>query len=315
MTCVSILVVLEFGLWGPWCYGGGALMLSFNPCCFGIRSVSSQGTTPVVKLWVSILVVLEFGLWGRENTTGCISGKVSILVVLEFGLWGCTFDDNNVLKSWFQSLLFWNSVCEEAAVYDGEGKTKRFQSLLFWNSVCEVQYLSCLYESVMFQSLLFWNSVCEGWPAHWPVMGLEFQSLLFWNSVCEWGCLVLWQVGFEFQSLLFWNSVCEGQLCQVFAVDHYVSILVVLEFGLWAVMLSITRTIIDSFNPCCFGIRSVRLRPVWILSRHPEFQSLLFWNSVCELFIFATGIIINVFQSLLFWNSVCEASLIAFRIF
>ena len=37
-----------------------------------------------------------------------------------------------------------------------------------------------------------------------------------------------------------------------------------------------------------------------------EFQSLLFWNSVCELGLFITYMIREQFQSLLFWNSVCE---------
>ena len=86
-----------------------------------------------------------------------------------------------------------------------------------------------------------------------------FQSLLFWNSVCEDIRSEPEKFGLTFQSLLFWNSVC--------------------EIRCWEMALHQD----GSFNPCCFGIRSVSFcisseeRPIL------SFQSLLFWNSVCEL--------------------------------
>ena len=63
------------------------------------------------------------------------------------------------------------------------------------------------------------------------------------------------------------------------------------------------------FNPCCSGIRSVRINYVIRLREVFLFQSLLFWNSVCERAVLI-GIILRFgFQSLLFWNSVCELNM------
>ena len=134
-----------------------------------------------------------------------------------------------------------------------------------------------------------------------------------------------------FQSLLFWNSVCELVASIIPRLFYVVSILVVLEFGLWAKILEESMTTYWSFNPCCFGIRSVSFGFPVIVPAGSEFQSLLFWNSVCEsrilsrirgyrrvsiLVVLEFGLWagcqihhINVywrFQSLLFWNSVCE---------
>ena len=134
----------------------------------------------------------------------------------------------------------------------------------------------------------------------------------------------------RFQSLLFWNSVCEKVFCFIHGFNCNVSILVVLEFGLWVIDWFFRFNTTNSFNPCCSGIRSVRsgwypsmpdmdcfnpccsgirsvshslISPIAGL---PLFQSLLFWNSVCEPILLIYCYSIDWFQSLLFWNSVCE---------
>ena len=136
-------------------------------------------------LLVSILVVLEFGLWVHRHVCLFWVWCVSILVVLEFGLWG-----------------WQNKKCNE--------KSREFQSLLFWNSVCEP------------------------------------KSRL---------------------------SIPPGSA---------VSILVVLEFGLWVNEIMDDTDSSPCFNPCCFGIRSVSWLPALFRVYFTLFQSLLFWNSVCE---------------------------------
>ena len=141
------------------------------------------------------------------------ANRVSILVVLEFGLWEDLLD-YDITAIEFQSLLFWNSVCEP--IVSGSG------------------YL------VVYS----FNPCCFGI-----------------RSVSAYICFFV-DGHSGFQSLLFWNSVCEDIKTRQDISSTYVSILVVLEFGLWAEYMQEGENISLRFNPCCFGIRSVRQFPI-----------------------------------------------------
>ena len=119
-TRVSILVLLEFCLWD---IAGSATTLrsgGFNPCFIGILSVR------------------VFSLRGAARDT-----TVSILVLLEFCLWDFIVININL---WI-----------------------KFQSLFYWNSVCEREWLKCAFEPASFQSLFYWNSVCEILISLWEI--------------------------------------------------------------------------------------------------------------------------------------------------
>ena len=207
---------------------------------------------------------------------------VSILVVLEFGLWVISDLVNNVKNYVFQSLLFWNSVCEFCFCM---GANK----LLSFNPCCSGIRSVRKNRPPVWLIFFCFNPCCSGIRSVSPGFPIQvpcdtsfnpccsgIRSVSGWNLMnrsttrsfnpCCSGIRSVSSVGstlpcwrWKFQSLLFWNSVCEVPGTFRLWTSNTVSILVVLEFGLW-----------DSVPYRYFLNKSM-------------FQSLLFWNSVCEL--------------------------------
>ena len=156
---VSILVLLEFCLWGIASVRHWVLAWSFNPCFIGILSVRFCHLCKILHI---------------KCFNPCFIGILS--VSRKFLDW--------LFEFLFQSLFYWNSVCEIpffvslSRAY--EGFNPCFIGILsvsiWW---CAFTYPhSCF--NPCFIGILSVSAQLEGWRAWY-----EFQSLFYWNSVCE----------------------------------------------------------------------------------------------------------------------------------
>ena len=157
---------------------------SFNPCFIGILSVRTCPFGGLVRCrLVSILVLLEFCLWDGRKT-------------------------RKMRQATFQSLFYWNSVCENANVRQKKN-VKGFNPCFIGILSVRIVTRSLIFPIASFNPCFIGILSVRQKFIGINVLRITFQSLFYWNSVCELDMRPLKHKVSEFQSLFYWNSVCE----------------------------------------------------------------------------------------------------------